>query len=282
MAKLEDALGTNGAAVEKFLADFEDSPALLARFNNGSLDVHAWEALVSLSKDIRIAPMNIEAAAKLISLAETLKGGAKQKLLSTLGRIIQNVNGDAVIGADFLRLLNSGKLDNIENYVSLVGFSAVDVHAMKSVQQAMKKAEDFLISGKDKGLLRFEDKVEGKGIGYDVDLGVKKTLTSTDYIEVYQFKTNDALLNKRQMQEAASQLYNAPGDKRIVELRLVNGDNLNAIQSNEILINEFNYYLFKKGLMNNSVIIDEFILEFSNGSKVQVTYTNGNLLYTDI
>jgi hypothetical protein len=278
IAELKKVWSTDGTAVEKFLADFNDSPALLARFENGTLDINAWEALADLSRTIRKAPVNIEAAGKLRNLASTLTTVKKDKLLSNISRIITHADAGDAIGTDFLRILNSGILDDVENYILLIGSAGSDLHVMKSVQQAMNKAEEFINTGTNKQLLRFED----NPAGYDVDLGIKKTPTSADYTEVYQFKSNTAPLGTSQLQAASSQLFSAPSSRRIAELRLVKSDNLNDIIANAELTNQFSYYLFRKAASKFPTLIDEFILEFANGSKVRITYTNDIITYTNI
>ncbi|MNQ71718.1 hypothetical protein D3C85_863990 [compost metagenome] len=192
---------------------------------------------------------------------------------STLTKMIYQMKN---AGDDGLRLalrIEKGTYENFDGYIKLIKGASVDQHLVKSVNQALDKADDLVSTRINKSLLQFED----NPLGYDIDLGIKTSVGSKSYSEVYQFKTNTASLTKSSIADASKQLYTAPSNKRIIEFRLSQTDNISTIKNNESIIKELKFQLYEKGLKpTNNVLIDEFHLISTSGEKVKVVYHNNN------
>ena len=182
-------------------------------------------------------------------------------------------------GDDGLKLglkIKKGSLENIEGYYFLIKKASIDNQGIKAVNQALDKAEKLIANGKKKSMLRFEDDT-GR---YDVDLGVKSD--EMNYSEVYQFKTNTETLSKKSIKGASKQLYDAPSNKRIVEFKLSDNDDIFNIKNNEVIKAELIFQLYEKGLKTtNNIIINEFHLLSSTGEKVKVVYENNVLQFVN-
>ncbi|WP_428223322.1 hypothetical protein [Flavobacterium sp.] len=207
---------------------------------------------------------------KLISkLSSTIDG-------TTLNKMIAQMKNAGDDGMKLALRIEKGNLESIDGYTSLIKNSSVDNHSIKAVNQALDKADNLVVNGKSKELLRFED----NPTGYEIDLGVKTSPNSSTYSEAYQFKTNTTYLSKSSIQGASSQLNNAPTTKRIIEFKLIDGDNINIIKNNEALKTEFKFQLYDKRLKpTNNIVIDEFHLLSNTGEKVRVVYQDGNLQF---
>lgn len=195
---------------------------------------------------------------------------------STLIKMISQMKNGSDNGLRLALRIEKGTYENVDGYIKLIKNSSVDQHFIKSVNQTLDKADDLIANGTNKSLLSFED----NPLGYDVDLGIRNSVGSTSYSEVYQFKTNTAPLTKNSIADASKQLYTASSDKRIVEFRLSETDNISSIQNNESIIKELKFQLYEKGLKpSNNIIIDEFHLLSSNGEKIKIIYKNNDIQF---
>jgi hypothetical protein len=246
------------------------SNEIIAKFENGT-----WK---------NIAKEEVDAVAnKAGGLTEwaTLERKLTSKLSSsiessTLNKMITQMKNAGEEGFRLASRIEKGTYEGVEGYTKLIKNASVDEHSLKAVNQALDKADDLVAGGTNKSLLRFED----NPLGYDIDLGIRGSVGSSTYSEVYQFKTNTAPLTKGSIADASKQLYTAPANKRIVEFKLSEGDNISAIKNNESIKAELKFQLYDKGLKpSNNVTIDEFHLISSNGERARVVFQNGNLQF---
>ncbi|MCH4830027.1 hypothetical protein [Flavobacterium columnare] len=221
--------------------------------------------------------MGVNAAGNWVVLESKLISKLSSTIdATTLNKMIAQMKNAGDDGMKLALRIEKGNLESIDGYTSLIKNASVDNHSIKAVNQALDKADNLVVNGKSKELLRFEDNPSG----YDIDLGVKTSQSSSTYSEAYQFKTNTTNLSKSSIQGASSQLYNAPTTKRIVEFKLIDGDNINVIKNSDALKTEFKFQLYDKGLKpTNNVVIDEFHLLSNTGEKVRVVYQDGNLKF---
>lgn len=89
--------------------------------------------------------------------------------ISTLNKMITQMKNAGEGGYRLALRIEKGTYQGIEGYTNLIKNSSVDQHSLKSVNQALDKADNLVASGTNKSPLRFEDNPSG----YDVDLGIK-------------------------------------------------------------------------------------------------------------
>jgi hypothetical protein len=197
---------------------------------------------------------------------------------STVDKILYVIQNNEAIGKRFLEKLKSTKYDKVDGFLDVLTNASVDEHAMKASLQAIDRADELLSAGEELTRFRFENKVVIDGSEYDVDFGIRKpgaTIGDESYTVAYQFKSNKSPLSKGMVQDNANQLFNAPADKRISEFILIESDNLTNIKSNKKLLQSFELNLYERRVLQpNDVLIDEFHLIFSDGTKVKVIWEN--------
>ncbi|OQP42733.1 hypothetical protein A4H97_11240 [Niastella yeongjuensis] len=250
----------------------------------------AAKAKAELEQDDALEKSKTDAddAGKLLSEWELLDELLRAKLKSfkidenALEKMIAQMKNSGEEGLRMGRLIVKGTYEQVQGYLDLIKKIAIDDQSFKAVVQPFNKADELVARGVDKALFRFEHKVDGD-LPFDVDLGVRKSVGSSEYSEAYQFKTNTAPITKSSVESGCSQLYNAPADKKILEIRLIEGDEISAIKENESVKRAFTFQIYKKGFKDtNNVIIDEIHLISSNGDKVKVICPNGELQYINL
>jgi hypothetical protein len=196
---------------------------------------------------------------------------------STLDDMIKTMKKSGDDGLDLALKIENGFCESIDGYTDLIKKSSSNEGTLKAVKQALDKAYELVQNGTNKSMLRFED----NPLGYDVDLGIRTAPGSNTYSVAYQFKTNTQALSSNSVQKAAGQLYGAPTQKRILELKLFPGDNLEIIKSDTKIVAELEKILHHKQFYSppNNVLINEVDLIFSTGQRVKVIYKDCNLHY---
>jgi hypothetical protein len=136
---------------------------------------------------------------------------------NTLDKLFQNISAGGVEGNKLAQVLGINKFGSVDGYIDLVKKASTDLQSIKSVNQALDKAEELSRRGVSNRELRFEhDDMSGF---HDVDVGIKNPAASGTYLEAYQFKTLDGPLTSKKIQEASNQLKKVKSVEKIIELK---------------------------------------------------------------
>ena len=176
----------------------------------------------------------------------------------------------ATAGEDGLKLLQrieSGVFENVEGYTQLLNNAKADLQSVKSVNQALNRAEELISEGISVDDLRFEHNIS-TGL-HDVDLGIKNPNIPNAYLVAYQFKYLEGKLNATKIQEAARQLIEVNSEKKILEFICTPETTIDDILAPTI-IKEMRYQA-KLTFPDKGAGIHEFHFRLSNGTKIVKT-----------
>lgn len=134
-----------------------------------------------------------------------------------LDKMFQTISTAGAEGQKLAQYLGANKFGPVDGYIDLVKKSSTDLQSIKSVNQALDKAEQLSRRGISNDKLRFEHDT-GKGV-HDVDVGIKDPSAPNTYLEAYQFKTLDGPLTANKIQDAGKQLRDVKSPEKILEFR---------------------------------------------------------------
>ena len=227
----------NGTGINISGAEFAD---LLPTFIKNPKTIRAWDLLADFP-DLRSKVLNLEATAKLDVIKLWSDPGV---LKNKLPKIIASLDGAGTDGISILNKIKSGDFDNIDGYKDLIK-KLTDPNQVKSVKQAIDKANNFPNIADNLKKFEFEDQVNS----IDVDFGILTTPGGPPYLfeKAFQFKfasTVNAVKN-RITASALSKINNATANSKIFQIDMGSGsvdDVLNLPNWNSFIINKKNQF----------------------------------------